>query len=184
MSVEDSADAEPPFSRLVAVRTIGDDGLTGSFEAGAKEREALAEAFELERLDLFEGEYELTPKRNRKFVMDATYKARLVQQCVVSLEPIEIEVAETFTIEFVPEGEGGPQQLLDLAPDGIPSEPYSDGRIDVGAALAQQLSLAIDPYPRKSGAKLDWTDEEDGDDNAEQPGPFAALAKLGRDKAS
>ena len=184
MSVEDSADAELPFSRLVAVRTIGDDGLRGGFKAGGKEREALAEAFELERLDLFEGVYELMPKRNRKFAMDATFKARLVQQCVVSLEPIESDVAETFTIEFVPEGEGAPQQSLDLAPDGVPSEPYSDGQIDIGAALAQQLSLAIDPYPRKAGAKLDWTGGEDGDDNAEQPGPFAALAKLGRDKAS
>ena len=184
MTTDDNTEDELPFSLLVAVRTIGDDGLRGSFEAGVKERAALAEAFELERLDLFQGVYELTPKRNRKFAMDATYKARLAQQCVVSLEPIESEVAETFAIEFLPEGEGGPQQQLDLTPDGVPREPYSDGQIDVGAALAQHLSLAIDPYPRKADAKLDWTSKEDGDDGVKPPGPFSALAKLGRDEAS
>lgn len=184
MTAEDSDDLEPPFSLLVAVRTIGDDGLRGQFEADAKQRAALAEAFELGRLDLFQGDYALTPIRNGKYALDATYKARLAQQCVVSLESIENEVAETFKIEFVPEAEGGSRQFLDLAPDGIPAEPYSGGQVDVGAALAQQLSLAVDPYPRKAGAKLDWTSEEDGDDSAEPPGPFSALAKLGRDKAS
>ena len=184
MTAEDSTDLELPFSRLVAVRTIAEDGLKGRVEANAAERAALAEAFELERLDLFQADYELRPMRDGKFAMDATFTARLVQSCVVSLEPIESEVAEAFKIEFVPEREGGPLQPLDLAPDGVPGETYAGGQIDVGAALAQQLSLAIDPYPRKADAKLDWTGEEDGGEGAEPQGPFSALAKLGRDKAS
>lgn len=188
MTSEDSAGTELPFSLLVALRAIGEDGLAGRFEASPKERAALAETFELDRLDLFEGQYELTPKRNGKIAMDAAFTARLVQQCVVSLEPVETEVAERFAVEFVPEAEGGLPQVLDLAPDGILAEPYAGGLIDVGAVLAQQLSLAIDPYPRKADAKLDWAgenDTRDGDtgEGAEPQGPFSALARLGRDKA-
>ncbi len=47
--------------------------------------------------------------------------------------------------------------------------------IDLGEALAEQLALALDPYPRKPGAKLPSEASDDG------ANPFSALkAKFGK----
>ena len=56
-----------------------------------------------------------------------------------------------------------------------------NGAIDVAEAVAEELALSLDPFPRKPGASLKgtpWAVPEDGEG---KPHPFAALAKL-RDK--
>ena len=60
--------------------------------------------------------------------------------------------------------------------DAEPVEPLDDGMIDIGEAVAQQLSLALDPFPRAPGAVLD--EETDLSDGSPRESPFAALAKL------
>lgn len=78
---------------------------------------------------------------------------RVVQSCVVSLEPVEQEVAETFSVRFVPEGE----ETGDDDPDSPDELPYRGSRIDLGEATVEQLALALDPYPRLPGAVADMT---------------------------
>ena len=51
-------------------------------------------------------------------------------------------------------------------------EPIAAGEIDLGEAVAQQLAVSLDPYPRAPGATLASTGE------AEAQSPFAALAAL------
>jgi hypothetical protein len=67
---------------------------------------------------------------------------------------------------FVPRLRPGRQQ-----PDEIPSE---NGVVDLGEAVAEQLALALDPYPRAPGAAM----PEETDDAAAERHPMAALAKL------
>ena len=58
------------------------------------------------------------------------------------------------------------------APDEIEAEGDS---VDLGEAIAEQLALALDPYPRVPGAALP------GEGEGEEPppsGPFAGLAAL------
>lgn len=38
--------------------------------------------------------------------------------------------------------------------DSDPPEPILDGKIDLGAVVAEQLSLGLDPYPRRAGAEV------------------------------
>ena len=57
--------------------------------------------------------------------------------------------------------------------------PVGLDRIDLGAAIADTLGLAIDPYPRSAGA--DAALKEAGVLSEAEAGPFAALAKLKRD---
>jgi uncharacterized metal-binding protein YceD (DUF177 family) len=98
--------------------------------------------------------------------LDASFEANVVQECVVTLDPVPNDVAESFTLFYgeAPEGAGE---------DGI-VEPLQGETIDIGEAVAQQLSLALDPYPRAPGAALDL--KLAGGAGAD--GPFAALAKL------
>ncbi len=93
--------------------------------------------------------------------------ARVTQQCVVSNDSFDTDVAEDFVVHFVPEGMES--ETIDLdAPDEIP---YVGAIIDLGEAATEQLALALDPFPKKPGAAL----PEDA--TAVPDGPFAALRK-------
>ena len=54
--------------------------------------------------------------------------------------------------------------------------PYGGDSIDLGAALAEQLALALDPYPRKPGAKLPAGSPSDA--ARFTPSPLSAPDKL------
>jgi len=67
------------------------------------------------------------------------------------------------------------------APEAAP-----DGWIDLGELAAEQLGLALDPYPRKPDAEVpaEWKAEPAPEPVADQrPNPFAALEKLKSGKA-
>jgi hypothetical protein len=71
------------------------------------------------------------------------------------------------------------------APADAP-EPLTGNLLDVGEIVAEQLSLAADPYPRKQGAKLEDVlpkPRRDGRHGRQEQRrhPFAGLAAL-RDK--
>lgn len=96
--------------------------------------------------------------------------ASVTQSCVVSLEPVDQEVRDSFQLRFVPSGKEGEDEDPD-SPDEIP---YEGSTIDLGEAAAEQLALALDPYPRSPGATLDPAAED------AVANPFAALATFRR----
>ena len=106
--------------------------------------------------------------------MDATgrLEAELVQVCVVSLEDFASRLTEEFSLRFVPEG----RENFDDDPAAVDEIAYA-GIIDLGEVAAEQLALALDPYPRKPGETLPELDAE-ADEMPEKPHPFAALAAL------
>lgn len=109
--------------------------------------------------------------------------ARVVQACVVTLEPVESVIDEAVSLRFAPDGSreaAKPGAEIEIPHQGVdPPEPVRDGSIDLGLALTELLVLAIDPYPRKPGAVFDA-----GPEPAPEPSPFAALAKLKDDGPS
>lgn len=92
----------------------------------------------------------------------------VTQACVVTLEPvaqhIEAPIFQRFSAR--PEEEEGE--------DEDPVEPIVDDEIEVGEVIVQNLSLALDPYPRAPEAEFAEVDDEAG----KPTGPFAALAAL------
>lgn len=98
--------------------------------------------------------------------------ARVVQDCVVTAEPFEQEVAERFAVQCVPEG----TENEDDDPDSMDQVPYAGNVIDLGELVAEQLALALDPYPRSPGATLPGEAQDHGDN------PFAALIAPGRER--
>jgi hypothetical protein len=77
---------------------------------------------------------------------------------VVTLEPFEARLDEHAALRFVPAQtlrEAADLAELDAETLEGPDEiPYNGELIDLGAALAEQLALSLDPYPRKPGAEL------------------------------
>jgi uncharacterized metal-binding protein YceD (DUF177 family) len=99
--------------------------------------------------------------------------ADVTRTCVISLEEFETSVDEEFELRFVPAG----TEREDPDPD-LPDEiPYAGDTVDLGEAAAEQLGLALDPYPRMEGAIVP---ESDGDQDTS---PFAVLARrMGPDR--
>jgi uncharacterized metal-binding protein YceD (DUF177 family) len=102
-------------------------------------------------------------------------KAEPVQLCIVSLEPVTERLDKPFTLVVLP-----PDGALSEDPDG-PDEIQADatGHFDLGEALAEELSLSLNAYPRQAGAHFPLAPEE-AVEAAEAPprNPFAKLAAL------
>jgi uncharacterized metal-binding protein YceD (DUF177 family) len=137
------------FSRPLALARIGGAGRTIVIEATAAERAALALRMQLPALPALACSFVLRPVAAGMVAADGLLRARVVQICVLSLDPFEATVEERFALRFVPQGSENPT----IDPDAIDEISYSGNTIDLGEAAAEQLALALDPYPRKPGVE-------------------------------
>jgi len=181
-----SALPKPEFSIEVALDDVPADGRGISFEADEGELRRLAERFDLIGLKSFKGKATLKSWRRIGFALEGRFEADVVQACVVTLEPVESRLDEGFKIHFLPAelldrdaGAPGPEHEIVVDADSEePPEALQGGSIDVGEAVAEQLALALDPYPRKPGVAFEEAAPAEAAASQERPNPFAALEKL------
>jgi uncharacterized metal-binding protein YceD (DUF177 family) len=173
----------PQFlSRVVHVDDIPAKGLEGEIEANARQRAAITDALDLERLDALKFAYSLRRSGKGGVKLDGNLTAACTQRCVITLEPVEARLSEEVSLRFLPaeeiarleQREGEAHAEIDL--EG--PEPIEYGAIDLGQLAYEIFVSALDPYPRKPAASFDWQDAQDQDAD----GPFAALESLKRDK--
>ncbi len=141
------------FSRRVELARLGAHEAIYPITAAADEREALARRFDLLSLHRLEAEIRLQRLAGGMVRLSGRLGADVVQACVVSLEPVASVLEQNFTVLYGPT-EAGKSVLVDLETDE--AEPFDGDAIDIGEAVAQQLALALDPYPRAPGATLAW----------------------------
>jgi uncharacterized metal-binding protein YceD (DUF177 family) len=183
-------DYAPPFSRTVAVDSVGEAGSRVRFAATPEECAELARLDEIAALRDLCVEAQLTRRGREGLTATGRVTAVVTQTCVVTLEPFETQVDEPFEIVFAPEAEAqaayeramaeleaatDKARLLAEQPD--PPDPIIDGKVDIGALACEFLALGVDPYPRKPGAAFEGHAEDDG----QPPSPFAALSKMKKD---
>jgi len=164
---------EHDFVRKVLVNKIGDGGLTIDVTANDDEKAKIAAYLELISLPSLTAQVKLT--RWRKGVLvSGHFVADVVQACVVTLDPVEAHVEGDFERRFSPDAVSADAREVKVDPDGEdPPEPL--GReIDLGEILVEELSLSLEPYPRKPG--VEYGGEQDT--VAKAPNPFAVLSKL------
>jgi uncharacterized metal-binding protein YceD (DUF177 family) len=178
-----TAETDPDFSHTVAVADRPDREVR--IEAKADERAALARRLGLVALDSLEATIRLLVKAGGRVVrLRGTLRAEVIQSCVVTMEPMRSRIEIPFERHYeAAEGLGTPA-VVDIALDGEEApEPLVDGTIDLGKAVAEQLALEIDPFPRIPGAAFNGYVSAAAS-RVESSGPFAALAKIkgsGRD---
>jgi uncharacterized metal-binding protein YceD (DUF177 family) len=173
MSDKIASELHRPF----AVERVGSAGRDQMVEATAFECTALAERLQIPAVLSLACRFHLATAPGGVVLAEGLLDARLVRDCVVSLEPFETVVAERFRVRFVPAtalAEEDDEAVLD--PDADDEVPYEGAVIDLGEAAVEQLALAMDPYPRRPDATL----PDEASDAAESP--FAALARLRRDR--
>jgi uncharacterized metal-binding protein YceD (DUF177 family) len=180
----------PELSRPYSIVKISEDGEAFHFEATADERAALARRFDLVDLPALEAEGEiLALDHGRRARVEGVIRARVVQTCVVTLDPVPAVVEDSFvrTYTSTPMPPPGIEQemVLDLDAED-PPEPLEGGVIDVGEAVAETLGLALDPYPRAPGAVLgeggaaagQTPETPDGAPENKRESPFSVLKGL------
>jgi uncharacterized metal-binding protein YceD (DUF177 family) len=166
------------FSRPVVVAELPAEGLVMALRATEAERQALARRFDLLSLPAFEGEMRVRSNFAGEIELRGRFVATVEQTCVVTLEAFSSQLKENFHLRLARSAaEEEEEEQSWTAGQEVPPEPIEGETIDLGELLAQQLGLAIDPYPRRPGASLDpkLLQEEAG---AGRASPFAGLASL------
>jgi hypothetical protein len=170
------------FSRLASVARALDGVIHLRVVAEADELASLATRFGLVSLDRLEADATVAAAEPAGSIrLIARWSADVVQSCVVTLEPVASRLADTFEQVFAPpavlEMLAGDRTLIDVeAAD--PPEPLFGDSIDVGEALAEQVALSLDPYPRAPGAELPAAYAAGGEERGRREGPFAKLRDM------
>lgn len=154
--------------------TLRDDTAL-DIRASADEREEIADRLGLNALTLFEIEGTLRRDADRVTV-SGHVRAALAQPCVATSEPVHETVGEAFTLVFAPQPDHEEDAEIELGEDDLDTV-FHDGRtIELGDALVDTLSLALDPFPRAADADARLRDA--GVLSEEEAGKFGALAAL------
>lgn len=174
---------EDVLSKWVDATAVPVNGMETRFSFAESALQEIIRINELLALSDFSVDARLMPQADDNILAIIHFSASVTQKCVVSLEPVQSDIDETVRLLYTPEAA--------LHTDGLEFDPDEDddedrealvdGRINLGAAVAEHFALALDPYPRRPGVTL--PDEFVGS-SAEQTGenPFAVLERLKRDR--
>ena len=177
------------IERIVDLERMGNRGAAVDISPSDRERAALAKRFGFLDLPVFSARVTVDRSIGDQVVVQGRMRGKIVQACILTLDPVTQDLDEAFRLVFQ-EGlsedrdpESG-EALVSAQTDA--PEPLPGSHLDVGEIVAEQLSLAADPYPRRPGVALE--DVLPKSREASKPGkteqkrhPFAGLAAL-RDK--
>lgn len=167
------------FSRPVRIDTLTPAPRAMAIEADADERAALARRFGLQEIGVLKAELSLV-RNGEAVTATGELSAEVVQSCVATGEPVPARVEEPFALLFRPQPETNPDEEVELSEGELDVIFYAGALIDVGEAVAETLSLALDPYPRSptADALLEQAGVLSEEEARAKTGPFSGLAAL------
>ena len=178
--MSDPSVSAPEFSRPIDVARIGNAETVQEISATPAERSALARRFGLLGLARLEARVRLRRAHaGTQLHLAGHLSADVTQACVVSLEPVENHLEEDFTLVY-----GTLPEDADVSvdvDDESAVEPWPEGALDIGEAVAQELALALDPYPHAPGAAPESGPAPEST-AAGRPNPFSVLENLRKSK--
>jgi uncharacterized metal-binding protein YceD (DUF177 family) len=178
------------WSYFIKTSDVTDTPVRVSIEPDEAQKADLARRLDIETLESLHADLTVHPARGGVFHVEGEFRATVLQQCVVTLEPIHTEIKEPVEGWFSDEEQvlsfakikkekqtrkaHAEVEILDESED---PEPIINGKIDLGELVTQHLSLAIDPYPHKEGVAYDFTDDqpESAKSTEIRRNPFEAL---------
>ena len=162
------------WSHPVAAAKLPPDGVELTLAPGEEIRAGLARQAGVLAVPVLVAKLKVSSDGHGGAEVEGGLEAVVRQTCVVSLEPFDNRVSEPIGVRFSPASAARPESgTIDVGLEN-PPDLLTDGVIDLAAVVAEHLTLAIDPYPRKPGAVFK-PPKQDGDKGES---PFAALKKL------
>ena len=150
-----------------------------TLEPDADERGTIARALEINALRKLRFAARLAPLGSEDWALTGDLGATVVQDCVVTLEPVTTRIEEPVERRYFA-GMVWPDSGEDEMPEDVAAEPLPNS-IDLAAIMVEALSLALPAYPRASGAEIGetaFTEPGKAPLRDEDLKPFAGLAAL------
>ena len=171
-----AADLNDLWPESVGLAEVQRSGAKRTLSADEATRARIAKVLGLDALQSLQAELKAAAWLDGVEV-DGTWSARITQTCGVTLEPFDSDLSGHIHVRALPEGSaalgGADEHELDLDPDADdPPDALASDRVELGAYVVEDLSLAVDPFPRKPGAEFEQPEQKG------EPSPFAVLAKL------
>jgi uncharacterized metal-binding protein YceD (DUF177 family) len=181
---------KPEWSYLLDVSELdGPENIT--IEAGEEECAALARRLNIPALQALGADFTISREPGDiAFHVSGMLEARVVQDCVITLEPLEQHIREPVegwfgdkskTVSFVQAKKDRQVRKshaeVEVLEEREDPEALVNGCIDLGEFVAQHLSLALNPYPHAPGAHYDLGDDAEGQMKLSEgrKSPFEAL---------
>lgn len=179
--MERAGDAAPEFSRIFNLGDLGENTRQLDLRATEGECASLARRFSVPAIAGLSASGALEGQAGGRVRLHVSIRAEVTQTCVVTLEPVVNRIEEEVDILFEPSR--GDRRAIDVGFDpAADREPLSGDSLDIGEIVAEELALALDPYPRTPGVGLETgpgaPPAGTGEDSPS--GPFEALAALRR----
>jgi uncharacterized metal-binding protein YceD (DUF177 family) len=192
MSQDIGRENKSELERIIDIDRMGPGGAALDIVASDSERAALVKRFGFLGLPVFSARVTVDRRPGGQVVVGGRLRGKIVQACILTLDPVTQELDENFRLVFKQDlhEERDPESgeaLLNAQADA--PEPLPGNLLDVGEIVAEQLSLAAEPYPRRPGVKLEDVMPKPRNDmrggrpprQDQRRHPFAGLAAL-RDK--
>ena len=177
-------DRPAPFTHFVDLGGLPDAGAEITLSPSAAERAAISHWLGIEALDQLKATIRLSRVGNDEYTYAGSFAADVVQACVVTLEPVASSLAGEFRRLFKVKPRPNARHRRRGAETGDSVELFSleddepelidSASIDLAAPLLEEISLALDPYPRAPGVAFEGPKEE----KTEADSPFAILERL------
>jgi len=181
------SEASAEFSWLLEVATLPNGVSSVTIEADRKQCSAIAERLNLDAINQFKGKFSIVPEDGGSLVhISGKLLAVVSQTCSVTLEPLISAIDVSVEWRFA-DGDYLNEESPEFDVDGEdPPEPMTDGNIDLGETMVQQLALEVESFPRTKGLPLtEYTTEAvdsaataTGNDASGNDNPFHALKQL------
>src|SRR5262249_54075296 len=143
----------------VLVSEVPDTGRHVELVPDEATRQAVGREVGLVALPRLAATFDLTRRGGDSLRVEGRVTATVIQNCGVTLEPVESEIDEPVELFFQPEAddqaEAGEELSLHPVDGEEPPEPLVNGTVNLGTIATEFLNLGIDPYPRKDGAVFD-----------------------------
>jgi uncharacterized metal-binding protein YceD (DUF177 family) len=138
-----------PYSEPIRLHQIG-AGQARLLEPDAAARARIVRALDLASLDSLTAELTVEPAAIG-WAVKGRLRATLAQTCGITLDPLPMDVDQTFRQTFAETPDEDSDEVVVTLDDESP-DLLEDGFIDLGQVVVEQLSLQLDPFPRKPGA--------------------------------
>jgi uncharacterized metal-binding protein YceD (DUF177 family) len=173
-----SDNSDPPLQRPYDLAKLSQTGTEVTIAAKAEDLPALARWAEVDAVTRFEARIELRKRSLARYDYDAELTADIVQSCVVTLEPVRFHIVRQVhrnlhVVQRRRPPENGGELTLAAGDDDVPEE-IDSPHFDLAGPLLEELSLAIDPYPRAADVQF----EPPAGSEPAPKSPFAVLKQL------
>lgn len=171
------------FSRIVDLNSFKEKPLSFSLQADRSELRSLENRFQLISISALIANVSMSwLDVGNILLVEGSFSASVVQQCVVTLGSVEEEINEQMNLTFAREFETR-LEAFDLDD----AELLEGDEIDIGEIIAEEFSLSLNPYPRspnldlsevKIGPGSTLVSENNQNTALSGNNPFSTLAKL------